>query len=170
MRTSAAGRAFLAAWEGVHLRAFRHLEGSLVIGVGHVLTLEERVDGHILIDGGEEIRAVPWRDGLSRQQVDDLLIQDLLPVEDAVMDLEVTLAPYQFDALSSFAYNIGVGQFRRSTLAKHIRRHDFVSAPSMMASWIRVGGKIVDSLRDRRAAEGVLFSAGEYRTNIGEHR
>lgn len=64
----------------------------------------------------------------------------------------------QFDALVSFAYNVGVGAFQKSTLLKRILvspshkeiRHQF-------AKWNRAGGKVMKGLTRRREAESNLY-------------
>ncbi len=158
MKTSASGRAFLTVWERVVLHAYRCAAGVLTIGVGHALTVTERQTGDLEIDG----IGVAWRRGLTRDQADLLLTQDLERFERVVNDLGVNLTQHQFDALVSFAFNIGSSAFQGSTLARHVRRRDFVSIPSQLRRWNRAGGQVVKGLKKRREAEGKLFATGDY--------
>ena len=77
-------------------------------------------------------------------------------------DLGVNLEQHQFDALISFAFNIGPDAFRDSTLARHVKRKDFVSVPSQLRRWNRAAGRVVEGLKKRREAEGRLFVARDY--------
>lgn len=158
MKMSPAGRAFLIVWEGVQLHAYRCAAHVLTIGVGHALTAIERQTGILDIDG----IGVAWRRGLSRDQADQLVTQDLVRFERTVESLEVKLEQHQFDALVSFCFNIGEGAFRDSTLARYVRRHDLVSVPSQLRRWNRAGGRIVAGLTKRRESEAKLFATGDY--------
>ena len=158
MKTSAAGRAFLTVWEGVVLHAYRCAAHVLTIGVGHALTVTERQTGDLEIDG----IGIAWRRGLSRDQADLLLSQDLERFERVVNDLGTALSQHQFDALVSFAFDIGADEFLDSTVARHIRRRDIVSIPSQLRRWNRAGGRVVEGLQKRREAEGKLFATGDY--------
>lgn len=158
MKMSPAGKAFLTVWEGVRLHAYRCAANVLTIGVGHALTATERQTGTLDIDG----MGVAWRRGLSRDQVDRLLTQDLTRFEEAVNALGVPLEPHQFDALVSFCFNVGTGAFASSTLARHVKRHDIVSVPSQLRRWTRAAGREVKGLVKRREAEAKLFATGDY--------
>ena len=158
MKISPAGRAFLTVWEGVSLYAYRNESNVLTIGVGHALTATERQTGILDIDG----IGVSWRRGLSRDQADLLLTQDLDRFEEAINSLDVRLEQHQFDALVSFAFNVGVGAFTASTLARHVKRKDFVSIPSQLRRLTRATGREVQRLVKRREAEAKLFATGDY--------
>lgn len=158
MRMSPAGRAFLARWEGVRLHPYRCAANVLTIGVGHALTDLERNTGVVVLDG----LATSWRPGLSRDQVDLLLSQDLREREDAINALDLTLVQHQFDALVSFVFNIGAAAFLKSTLSARLHRGDFASVPGQLKLWTRAGGVVNKGLQKRRAAESRLFMNGDY--------
>ena len=63
----------------------------------------------------------------------------------------------QFDALCSFAYNLGVGNLGTSTLLKKHKAGDYAGAQAEFAKWNRAGGKVLDGLTTRRAAEAALY-------------
>lgn len=63
----------------------------------------------------------------------------------------------QFDALVSFVYNIGSGNFEKSTLLKKVNQSDFIGASLEFEKWNKANGKILNGLTKRRLAEKELF-------------
>jgi lysozyme len=63
----------------------------------------------------------------------------------------------QFDAMTSLAYNIGVGAFRGSTLVRLLNGGDVVGAADEFLKWDKVGGVVNAGLLRRREAERELF-------------
>lgn len=63
----------------------------------------------------------------------------------------------QFDALVSFAYNVGLGGLQKSTVLKRVNAGQFDKVPSALAAWNRGGGKVLPGLVSRRQREGALF-------------
>ena len=71
--------------------------------------------------------------------------------------VKVGLNQNQFDALVSFCYNLGMGNFKSSTLLKKINQADFKGASEEFIKWNKSGGKILDGLTRRRQKEKELF-------------
>ena len=71
--------------------------------------------------------------------------------------VKVELNQNQFDALVSFCYNLGIGNFKSSTLLKKINQADFKGASEEFIKWNKAGGKILDGLTRRRQKEKELF-------------
>lgn len=71
--------------------------------------------------------------------------------------VKVSLNQNQFDALVSFCYNLGNGNFQQSTLLKKINDNDFVGASEEFLKWNKAGGKVLSGLTKRRLAEKELF-------------
>lgn len=63
----------------------------------------------------------------------------------------------QFDALVSFAFNLGVGNLKKSTLLKKFNAGDIQGAVLQFKSWNKAGGKVLAGLTRRRDAEMKLF-------------
>ncbi len=63
----------------------------------------------------------------------------------------------QFDALTSFSYNCGVGALQKSTLLKRLNKGDYDGAAQAFASWNKGGGRVLKGLVARRAREAALF-------------
>ena len=63
----------------------------------------------------------------------------------------------QFDALVSFAYNLGLSALKSSTLLRLLNARDYAGAAAQFARWNRAGGKVLPGLTRRREAERKLF-------------
>lgn len=69
----------------------------------------------------------------------------------------VSLSQSQFDALVSFAYNVGIGAFRSSTLLRKLNAGDYQGAADQFLLWDKNDGKVMRGLTRRRQAERALF-------------
>ena len=154
MQMSENGKKLLAQWEGIEEKAYKDSVGKLTIGVGHLILPDELSSGKITIQG----QAVSYANGLTNEQVFDLLAQDLVRFEEGVNNLvTVSLTQNQFDALVSFSFNLGVSSLKESTLLKRINAKDFDDVPNQFMRWVKAGGKTVQGLVNRRANEVKLW-------------
>ena len=71
--------------------------------------------------------------------------------------LKVPVNQNQFDALVDFSYNLGIGNFQKSTLLKLINNKDFVGASKQFKKWNKSNGKVLNGLTNRRKGEEELF-------------
>lgn len=155
MKMSPHGRQLLEQWEGLRLTVYNDVAGFPTIGVGHLLTQSERSSGKITI-GGETVK---YANGLTAQQADALLAQDLAAPENTVnSSVKVPLTQNQFDALVSFTFNVGGGAFTGSTLLKLLNQSQYEQVPSQLMRWNKSGGKEVAGLTTRRANEAKLWN------------
>jgi lysozyme len=142
MRTSAAGRKLIEAFEGLYLHAYDDGVGVLTIGYGH--TSEA---GPPRVTSGMTI---------SRAEAERILAADLARVEAEVARLVmVPLNQNQFDALVSFQFN--TGGLARSTLLKLINLGLLGEAPRELMKWNIAGGRPLAGLTRRRKAEAALW-------------
>lgn len=140
MRTSRTGIEFIKHWEGVSLKPYRDVAGYWTVGVGHLLREGEPVEQ------------------ITMEQADEYLIRDLSDAERCVnSQVGTELTQNEFDALVSFVFNLGCGNFRRSSLLRLLNRGDFGLAASEFERWNRAGGKVVRGLTRRRKAEREMF-------------
>jgi lysozyme len=65
---------------------------------------------------------------------------------------------HQFDAMVSFAYNLGPGNLSSSTLLKRHKAGDIIGAAAEFAKWNKAAGKVLAGLTRRRAAEAALYA------------
>jgi lysozyme len=71
--------------------------------------------------------------------------------------VDVPLSQNQFDALTSFTFNVGVGAFEGSTLLKDLNENAIAPAADQFLVWDHVNGAPNDGLLRRRTAERALF-------------
>ena len=97
---------------------------------------------------------------VSRAEAEAMLRRELGYFEVRVGALvTVPLAQYEFDALVSFAYNVGDGALAKSTLLKLLNKGDKRAVPNQLLRWTRGGGRELKGLVRRRKAEAALFIA-----------
>lgn len=77
--------------------------------------------------------------------------------EKVASQLTVEVNQNQFDALVSFAYNVGTGALGKSTLLRKLNAGDADGAAKEFAKWNKGGGKVLPGLVTRRAKEAELF-------------
>src|SRR5436853_1141896 len=143
MQMSPHGLELLEQWEGFKTTVYKDSAGLPTIGVGHLLTKSELSSGKITING----LPVKYHDGLTEQQVADLLAQDVQSAVAAVSShVKVSLNQNQFDALVSFAFNVGVGAFTGSTLLRVLNQSQYNQVPAQLLRWTRAGGHQVQGL------------------------
>lgn len=91
-------------------------------------------------------------------QADYWLRQDVKTAVSAVQDyVAVPVNQNQFDALVDFVYNVGSGNFAKSTLLKKLNAGDYEGAANEFPRWNKAGGKVMAGLTRRREAEKALF-------------
>lgn len=150
MKTSKKGIALIEEFESCmrkigpdKFKAYIDPVGVLTIGWGHTNSVGRRFT-----------RNTVW----TQQECDDALAFDLADAEASVNKLvKVMLTQSEFDALVSFVYNLGAGNFRKSTLLRKINANDLRGAAIEFMKWNRAGGRVLRGLTRRRAAERKLF-------------
>lgn len=95
---------------------------------------------------------------ITESRAEELLREDVRRFEVAVDRLvKVPLTQAQFDALLSFAFNLGAGNLGSSTLLRLLNAGDYAGAAAQFERWVNAAGKIMPGLVRRRAAERALF-------------
>ena len=96
----------------------------------------------------------------SQSQCDDRLSRDLTTFATKVATLLGTAktTQNQFDAMVSFAYNVGVTNLGNSTLLKLHKAGNYADAANQFALWNKASGKVLPGLIKRRAAEAALYA------------
>lgn len=69
--------------------------------------------------------------------------------------------PEQLAAITDFAFNLGVGRLKASTLRKRINAGDWDAVPGELRKWTRGGGRVLRGLVARREAEILLIESAK---------
>lgn len=130
MITSDKGLQFIMGQEGCVLHTYQDQAGYPTIGVGH------------LVKEGED-----FPDQITREQAMEMLAADVKRFENAVNSYDLNLTQSQFDVLVDFAFNAGEGALGQ------LLGHGLEDVPNQLPRWTHAGGRIIDALVTRRAAE-----------------
>jgi lysozyme len=140
---SITGRKLTESFEGLRLVAYQDQGGIWTVGYGH--TGPEVHDGYTI----------------TAAQADQLLAHDVTTAENAVKRfVTVALTQNEFDAMVDLAFNIGAGNFLKSTLLRLVNQNNFAAAADQFARWNKVSGKVNAGLARRRMSEEELFEQG----------
>lgn len=141
---------FIKQKEGLRLEAYQDSAGIWTIGYGTIL-----MDGR---------RPVKKGDTITIEKANALLFEEVMKKGEAVRDVvnPATLSQAQFDALVSFAYNVGIGALQNSTLLKRIKANPTdpsIREAFMMWDKAHIDGQLValEGLRKRRKEEADLY-------------
>ena len=142
LKTSENMIAVIKKFEGLRLKAYKCPAGVFTIGYGH--TENVCADSEI-----------------SELMADQILRKDLQKFEQTINDLDLPLLQCEFDALVSFVFNVGIGNFNKSTLKKLLSQKKFFYAAKEFDKWVFAGGKKLPGLQNRRNKERKIFE-GRY--------
>jgi lysozyme len=119
--------------------------GILTIGWGHTR------------DNGRQFNS---GDVWTQAECDAEFLKDMAIFEKSVNELvTVPINQDQFDALVSFAFNVGSGNLKGSTLLKKLNAGDAAGAAQEFQRWNKAAGKVLPGLTRRRASEALLFQS-----------
>lgn len=115
--------------------------------------------GVYTIGYGHRTKSVSAGDTITREEADELMYQDLYEVIERIkysvsMRIYNRLNAGQLTALVDFVYNVGIGNFNRSSLKKKILRNlNDPTIPYEFERWVYAGGRKLQGLVTRRAYE-----------------
>ena len=134
----------IKSFEGWRAKAYKDSVGEWTIGYGHT-----SMAGNPKVKPGMVITKVYG---------EQLLLKDIQKYAKAVDDaVKVPLNSNQFGALVSFCYNVGPGNFRKSSVLRYTNASRFNDVPARLMLWNKAGGVVLKGLTRRRKAEGKLF-------------
>lgn len=147
MKISQAGIDLIKSFEGLKLDAYLCSANVVTIGYGSTYYPDKSP-----IKMGDKLK--------DKQQAEELFKITLQTFESSVAGLffNVTLKQNQFDALVSFAYNVGPGALASSTLFKKVKANpNDKTIQAEFNKWVNAGGKKSNGLIRRRKAEAKLY-------------
>jgi lysozyme len=157
---SALGIDWLKRMESVHLMPYDDQAGKPITAWGAGASIGY---GQLILAGEWEA----YKAGIDAAQAEALLINDLRPAERGVRrSVRVNRQPYQYDALVSFAFNIGGAGFASSSVMRLINDPKATTAYSSLESawkaWNKSQGKVMAGLNNRRSADRLTYTSARY--------
>ncbi len=143
LKTSTSGKNIIKEFEGFRAIAYLCPAGVWTVGYGST-----RINGKPVGKGTK----------ITTEEAEVFLEQDLKSFEDGVsQNVSIELTQNQFDALVCFVYNVGLGNFKKSTLLKKLNAGKLEDAAEEFLKWDKSKGKSLPGLTRRRKAERALF-------------
>lgn len=139
MKASVDAYELIKQFEGLRLEAYLCPAGIWTIGYGHT-------------------SGVSPNSFITIQEADEYLHRDVAAIEMQLNKLNLSLRQCQWDAIVSFVFNVGIGNFKASTLLAKIRINpDDNSIIDEFLRWVYANGKVMRGLQKRRLTEMKLY-------------
>lgn len=139
MKASIDAYELIKQFEGLRLEAYLCPAGIWTIGYGHT-------------------SGVSPNSFITIQEADEYLHRDVAAIEMQLNKLNLSLRQCQWDAIVSFVFNVGIGNFKASTLLAKIRINpDDNSIIDEFLRWVYANGKVMRGLQKRRLTEMKLY-------------
>ncbi|MCP1107491.1 lysozyme [Serratia nevei] len=142
LHTSMAGLELIANLEGCRLSPYQCSAGVWTSGIGHTAGVKP---GGVITEREAAVN----------------LVADVMQVEKRIVQcMPVTMPQPVYDAVVSFAFNVGTGAACASTLAYFINKKQWTAACNQLPRWVFVNGVRSVGLENRRARELALCMTG----------
>ena len=139
MKASVDAYELIKQFEGLRLEAYLCPAGIWTIGYGHT-------------------SGVSPNSFITIQEADEYLHRDVATIEMQLNKLNLSLRQCQWDDIVSFVFNVGIGNFKSSTLLAKIRINpEDNSIMDEFLRWVYANGKVMKGLQKRRLAEMKLY-------------
>ena len=126
--------------EGLSLTAYKKSDDTWTIGYGHT-------------------KGVRQYDRISKSEAERYLLSDLAPIEKFLSSVPQVKTQGQFDALADFAFNLGLGRLKSSTLFKYVKAgRPVAEVQTQFRRWIYCNNKVLDGLVKRREWEARRYA------------
>lgn len=143
MKISQQGIDLIKRFEGCKLSSYKDSVGVWTIGYGHTKGVRSGMS-------------------ITQQQAEQFMKEDIQPIERTLNSMCVNFKQQQFDALVSWIFNLGVGNFNKSTMKKWITGNfTDEDITDQMVKWVNAGGIPLLGLKRRRVAEANMFLGRE---------
>ena len=171
MKLSKAGADLMHRFEGSRNKPYLCPAHIWTIGYGHVLYQDQirlpmvrnKVNNTGMIRSEYPLKDADNR-VWSKDEINSLFAADVSSFESGVLRLAPNLGSTEhqskFDACVAFSFNVGLGNFQRSTIRQKILRGEWDAAANAFMDWTKAGGKVLKGLVRRRDAERQLFLSG----------
>ena len=149
MKVSSNGLNIIKKYESLKLKPYLCPAGKPTIGYGSTY-----------YEDGKKVKLDDKP--ITKERAEELLLNITDKVNKQVTStLRVVVNQNQFDALVSFVFNIGIGNFIDSTLLEKVNNLNFEGAAEELKRWKKSGGVVLNGLIKRRKEEQELFEKEE---------
>jgi len=139
------GRNIIKTYAGYHNSVYVDVDGKQKVCWGHVVVDVTNNNAYT---------------NVSTTQCNNWFDQDLASAANCVrVNVKVPLNSNQFSALSSFTTDVGCDKLKSSSLLTQLNAGNYAAVPGQMGVYVKVNGKNVNVLVNRRKAEGALWTA-----------
>ena len=148
MKISDSGLELIAHFEGFSSKPYLCPAGVLTIGYGTTI-----------YSNGKHVKMSD--DNITKDEALEIMRDQIDKTYGTAVNryVQIELTQNQFDALTSFTYNLGAGNLRSSTLLRKLNQGKMGRAGREFLKWDRAGGRKLAGLTRRRKAEMELFVA-----------
>lgn len=126
--------------EGLSLTAYKKSDDTWTIGYGHT-------------------KGVRQYDRICKSEAERYLLSDLAPIERFLSSVPQVKTQGQFDALADFAFNLGLGALKNSTIFKYVKAgRKAEEIQGQFRRWIYCNNRVLDGLVKRREWEAQRYA------------
>jgi lysozyme len=145
MQLNDKGKELIKFYEGCKLTAYKCSAAKDTIGYGNTF-----------YENGSPVKV---GDKITQERANELFEIIAKDFANKVAPLiKSSVTPNQFAALTSFAYNAGIGNLKSSTLLKKVNANpNDASIAAEFAKWVRANNIVLLGLQKRREAESKLY-------------
>lgn len=141
IRTTPEGLHLIGQFEGCLYQSYQCSADQWTAGVGHTGGVEPKMD-------------------YTDDEITKWFIEDIKEAERCVNEFGngTSLNDNQFSAMTSLAFNVGCGAFRKGIVGTHLRQGRINEAGNDILRYVWAGDKKLTGLENRRKAEYALFN------------
>lgn len=131
-------------WEGYEARPYKDVVGVVTVCYGHT---------------GPDII---WRKTYTKAECEAMLNKDTSKFTQGVLEIspELEARPYILASTISFSYNIGLANYKKSSVAKHFKAGEWKAGCDYMLKYTYAKGKYIRGLANRRKVEHEICMKG----------
>lgn len=145
-KLNSVGYNLIKKFEGLSLKPYKCQANISTIGYGSTF-----------YENGTKVKLTDWP--ITKLRAEQLLrnTADKFAEKVAVL-ITKPVTQNQFNALVSFAFNVGIGALRNSTLLKKVNANpNDATIKAEFLRWNKAGGRVVNGLTKRRIKESALY-------------
>lgn len=141
-------------FEGFNAKIYKDIAGNLTVGYGHEIIGQVEQD---LSLKSLNFSSTQLAQGLSKESAFQLLAYDINARANIQSLFQIDMPDSVWIALTSLCFNIGLANFKQSTIAKLVPSLDLYQIADSMAAWRESSGKFSQGIAKRRLCEILIL-------------